>query len=75
MSNKDKSSHSLVPKQDDQQLSDKSFNSASISGNEALEGENGMFLNAGLGVFNDDNMSVFGVGDHIILSICYLNFV
>ncbi|XP_057792064.1 regulator of nonsense transcripts UPF3 isoform X8 [Salvia miltiorrhiza] len=41
MGNKDKSTYSLVRKQDDQQLNDKSINSASISGNEALEGENG----------------------------------
>lgn len=43
MSSKDKSTYLLTPKQDDQQLNDKSVNSAGISGNEALEGGSGMF--------------------------------
>lgn len=49
VSNKDKSAHLLVSKQDDQQLSDKSINSASIPGNEALEGENGGTGSTGTG--------------------------
>ncbi|XP_042061771.1 regulator of nonsense transcripts UPF3-like isoform X1 [Salvia splendens] len=49
MGNKDKSAYSLVRKLDDQQLNDKSISSASIAGNEALEGENGGTGSTGLG--------------------------
>lgn len=54
MGNKDKSAYSLARKQDDQQVNDKSISSAFISGNEALEGENGMFLIACLRNFIND---------------------
>lgn len=73
MGNKDKSAYSLVRKQDDQQLNDKSINSASISGNDALEGENGIFLNAGLGILNDDNMLCFSA--RLSKVILVLNFL
>ncbi|KAL1564860.1 regulator of nonsense transcripts UPF3-like isoform X1 [Salvia divinorum] len=49
MGNKDKSAYSLVRKLDDQQVNDKSISSASISGNEALEGENGGTGSTGIG--------------------------
>ncbi|KAI3448361.1 hypothetical protein Pfo_005026 [Paulownia fortunei] len=39
--NKDKPTYLLVPKQDDQQLTDKSASLAAVSGTDALEGESG----------------------------------
>ncbi|KAK6157042.1 hypothetical protein DH2020_011290 [Rehmannia glutinosa] len=50
VASKDKSTYLLVHKQDDQQLIDNSVNSAAVSGNEALEGESGMFQ------LHNDNM-------------------
>ena len=44
-SGKDKSTYILVPKQDDQHLSDKSVTSAAACGNGELEEESGMFKN------------------------------
>ncbi|KAL7119678.1 hypothetical protein ACP275_02G077300 [Erythranthe tilingii] len=41
VTSKENSAYSLISKQDDQQLVDKSVNSTAMSGNEALEGERG----------------------------------
>ncbi|GFQ03956.1 regulator of nonsense transcripts upf3 [Phtheirospermum japonicum] len=49
LSSKDKSTYLLVHKQDDQQLVDKSVNSAAVSGHEALEGESGGPGSTGIG--------------------------
>ncbi|KAA8536595.1 hypothetical protein F0562_029073 [Nyssa sinensis] len=48
-SGKDKSTYILVPKRDDQQLSDKSVTLAATSGTEVLEGESGLSGNSDIG--------------------------
>lgn len=67
VSNKDKSTYSLVPKKDDQQPSDKTINSASISGNEALDGENGIFE-----IPVDHDMLCFWAIVYVILMLRFL---
>lgn len=54
MSVKDKSTYILVPKRDDQQLSDKSVTLVPAAGNELLEEENGMAGKLDNSVFSDD---------------------
>ncbi|KAL6494472.1 hypothetical protein OROGR_031272 [Orobanche gracilis] len=51
VSSKDKSTYLLVHKQDDQQLVNKSFNSAAVSGNAVLEDESGQFRSNSTSVF------------------------